>query len=146
MWEPQLWPLDHLCGLMVRVYGYRSRSPGFDSQRYQIFWEVLEQGPLSLVSITEELLEWQSSGSGSRKPRLTAMEIHVCERLKSELHLKVIIMVLGSGMCLCVSKHIQFPASWCCTYRKPKLVKSTFVSRRCLGLQFSGAGHYWSFI
>jgi hypothetical protein len=29
----------------------------------------LERGPLSLVSITEELLEWKSSGSGSRKPR-----------------------------------------------------------------------------
>jgi hypothetical protein len=28
----------------------------------------LEQVPLSLVSITEELLEWKSSGSGSRKP------------------------------------------------------------------------------
>jgi hypothetical protein len=30
----------------------------------------LEQGPLSLVRITEELLEWISSGSGSIKPRL----------------------------------------------------------------------------
>jgi hypothetical protein len=30
----------------------------------------LERGPLSLVRIIEELLEWQSSGSGSRKPRL----------------------------------------------------------------------------
>jgi hypothetical protein len=32
---------------------------GFDSQRYQIFWEVvgLERGPLSLVSTIEELLE-----------------------------------------------------------------------------------------
>jgi hypothetical protein len=30
----------------------------------------LERGPLSLVSVTEELLEWKSSGSGSRKPRL----------------------------------------------------------------------------
>jgi hypothetical protein len=27
----------------------------------------LERGPLSLVSITEELLEWKISGSGSRK-------------------------------------------------------------------------------
>jgi hypothetical protein len=38
----------------------------FDSQRYQIFWEVvgLEQGPHSLVSTTEELLERKSSGSG----------------------------------------------------------------------------------
>jgi hypothetical protein len=37
---------------------------GFDS-RYQIFWEVvgLERGPLSLVRIIEELLEWKSSGS-----------------------------------------------------------------------------------
>jgi hypothetical protein len=51
---------------MVRVPGYRSRGPGFDSQRYQIFWEVvgLERGLLSLVSIIEELLEWKSSGSG----------------------------------------------------------------------------------
>jgi hypothetical protein len=29
-----------------------------------------ERGPLSLVSTTEELLEWKSSGSGSRNPRL----------------------------------------------------------------------------
>jgi hypothetical protein len=33
----------------------------------------LERGPLSLMSITEKLLELKSSGSGSRKPRLTAM-------------------------------------------------------------------------
>jgi hypothetical protein len=35
----------------------------------------LERCPLSLVSITEELLEWKSSGSGSRKPTLTAIGI-----------------------------------------------------------------------
>jgi hypothetical protein len=29
--------LDGLCGLGVRLPGYRSRGPGFDSQRYQIF-------------------------------------------------------------------------------------------------------------
>jgi hypothetical protein len=52
--------------LVVRVYGYRSRGPGFDSRPYQIFWEVggLERGPLSLVTTSEELLEWKSSGSG----------------------------------------------------------------------------------
>jgi hypothetical protein len=52
---------DRLCGLVVRVLGYRSRGPLFDSWRYQIFWEVvaLEWGPLSLVRITEELLEWK---------------------------------------------------------------------------------------
>jgi hypothetical protein len=39
---------------------------GFDSRRYQIFWEVvgLERSPLSLVRITEELLGRNSSGSG----------------------------------------------------------------------------------
>jgi hypothetical protein len=58
--------VDRLCGLVVRVPGYRSRGPGFDSRLYQIFWEVvgLERGPLSLVRIIEELLEWKNSGSG----------------------------------------------------------------------------------
>jgi hypothetical protein len=48
-----------LCGLVVRVPGYRLGDPGFHSWRYQIFGEVegLERGPLSLVRITEELLE-----------------------------------------------------------------------------------------
>jgi hypothetical protein len=58
---------DRLCGLVVRVSGYRSRGPRFDSRSYQIFWEVrvgLEPGPLSLVRTVEELLEWKSSGSG----------------------------------------------------------------------------------
>jgi hypothetical protein len=55
-----------LCGLLVRVPGYRSRGRGFDSRRYQIFREVvgLERGPLSLLSTTEELLRRNSSGSG----------------------------------------------------------------------------------
>jgi hypothetical protein len=33
---------DRLCGLVVRVLGYRSRGPGFDFRRYQIFWEVVD--------------------------------------------------------------------------------------------------------
>jgi hypothetical protein len=36
----------------------------------------LERGPLSLMSITEELLEWKSRGSGSRQSRLSAVGIH----------------------------------------------------------------------
>jgi hypothetical protein len=57
---------DRLCGLVVRVPGYRSRNPGFHSRRYQIFWEVvgLERGPLGLVSTIEQLLGRNSSGSG----------------------------------------------------------------------------------
>ena len=51
--------IDRLCGLVVRVSGYRYRGLGFDSRRYQIFWVVvgLERGPRSLVRSTEELLE-----------------------------------------------------------------------------------------
>jgi len=55
---------DRLCGLVVRVSGYRYRGSGFDPRRNQIFWVVvgLERGPLSLVSLVrsiEELLEWK---------------------------------------------------------------------------------------
>jgi hypothetical protein len=44
----------------------QTQSPGFDSRRYLIIWEVvgLERGPLSLVSTIEELLGRKSSGSG----------------------------------------------------------------------------------
>jgi hypothetical protein len=50
----------------LRIPGYRSRGPGFDSRCCQIFWETvgLELSPLSLVSTTEELLGRNSSGSG----------------------------------------------------------------------------------
>jgi hypothetical protein len=56
---------NRLCGLVVRVPGYRFRGPGFDSRRCQIFWEVmgLERGPHSLERITVELLERNRSGS-----------------------------------------------------------------------------------
>jgi hypothetical protein len=41
---------------VVRVLGYGSRDPGFDSRHYQIFSEVvgLERGPLRLVRIMEK--------------------------------------------------------------------------------------------
>jgi hypothetical protein len=57
--RPPLWSSGQSSWLQIQ------RS-GFDSRRYQIFWEVvgLEQGPLSLVSTTEELLGRKSSGSG----------------------------------------------------------------------------------
>jgi hypothetical protein len=46
-------------GLLVRVTGYRSRGPEFDSRYYQTFLQVvgLQEGPLFLVKIIEEPLE-----------------------------------------------------------------------------------------
>jgi hypothetical protein len=55
---PPLWSSGQSSWLQIQS--------GFDSRRYQIFWEVvcLEQGPLSLVSTIEELLGRKSSVSG----------------------------------------------------------------------------------
>jgi hypothetical protein len=51
-------PMDRLCGLVVRVLGYRSGGqgsiPGTTRKRKVV---GLERGPLSLVSTTEELLD-----------------------------------------------------------------------------------------
>jgi hypothetical protein len=79
---------DRLCGLVVRVPGYRSRGPEFDSQRHHIFWEVvgLERGPLSIVSITKKLLEWKSNRSGSRKVRLMAVGICCADHKTPSIH------------------------------------------------------------
>jgi hypothetical protein len=57
--------MDRLCGLVVRVLGYRSGDPGSipgtTEKKYRKNTEKkvvgLERGPLSLVSTTEELLD-----------------------------------------------------------------------------------------
>jgi hypothetical protein len=56
--RPPLWSSGQSSWLQIQ-------SSGFDSRRYEIFWEVvgLERGTLSLVSTIEELLERKSSGS-----------------------------------------------------------------------------------
>jgi hypothetical protein len=46
-----------ICGLVVRVLDYRCGGLGFDSRALQKKVVGLEQGPLSLVSTTEELLD-----------------------------------------------------------------------------------------
>jgi hypothetical protein len=53
-------------GHVIRVSGYSSGGPGFDSRALQRKKKVvgLERGPLSLVSTTEELLGRNSSRSG----------------------------------------------------------------------------------
>jgi hypothetical protein len=50
--------LDRLCGLVVRVLGYRSGGPGSipgTTRKKKVVG--LERGPLSLASTTEELLD-----------------------------------------------------------------------------------------
>jgi hypothetical protein len=54
--------MDRLCGLVVRVPGYRSGGPGsipgttrFSEEKKTVVG--LERGPLNLVSTTEELLD-----------------------------------------------------------------------------------------
>jgi hypothetical protein len=75
--------IDRLCGLVVRVLGYRSRGPGSipgSTRKKKVVG--LERGPLSLVSATEELLDRKVVGSclenreygrrdSSRRPRGT---------------------------------------------------------------------------
>jgi hypothetical protein len=48
---------DRLCGLVVRVLGYRSGGPGSIPGTTKKKLVGLERGPLSLVSTTEELLD-----------------------------------------------------------------------------------------
>jgi hypothetical protein len=57
--RPPLWSTGQSSWLQIQ-------RPGLDSRRYQVFWEVvgLKQGPFSIVSTSEELLERKSSGSG----------------------------------------------------------------------------------
>jgi hypothetical protein len=48
---------DRLCGLVVRVLGYRSRDPGSIPGTTRKKVMGLERGPLSLMSTTEEVLD-----------------------------------------------------------------------------------------
>jgi hypothetical protein len=48
---------DCLCGIVVRVLGYRSGGPGSIPGTTQKKVVGLERGPLSLVSTIEELLD-----------------------------------------------------------------------------------------
>jgi hypothetical protein len=52
-----LYVIARLCGLVVRVLGYRSGGPGSIPSTIKKNVVGLERGPLSLVSTTEELLD-----------------------------------------------------------------------------------------
>jgi hypothetical protein len=59
MHRPPLWSSD-------QSFWLQSQRSGFDYRRYKIFCKIvgLERGPVSLVSIIEELLGRKSSGCG----------------------------------------------------------------------------------
>jgi hypothetical protein len=57
----------------------------------------LKRGPLSLVRITEELLEWKSSRSGSRKSRLTAVGIRCADYVTPLSENLALTLPIGSG-------------------------------------------------
>jgi hypothetical protein len=52
-----IWLEDRLCGLVVRVLGYRSGGPGSIPGTTRKKVVGLVRGPLSLMSTTEELLD-----------------------------------------------------------------------------------------
>jgi hypothetical protein len=54
---------DRLCGLVVRVLGYRSRGPGSIPGTIKKKVMGLERGALSLVSTSEELLDIKVAAS-----------------------------------------------------------------------------------
>jgi hypothetical protein len=66
---------DRLCGLVVRVLGYRSGGPGSIPGNTRKKSVGLERGPLSLVSTTEELLD-RKVASPVQKTENTAIGIH----------------------------------------------------------------------
>jgi hypothetical protein len=71
--RPPLWSSGQMSWVQIQ------RS-GFDSRRYQIFWELvgLEWGPLGPVSTIEELLGKKSSGFGLENEN-TAVGIHCAD-------------------------------------------------------------------
>jgi hypothetical protein len=98
------------CCLVVGVPGYRSRGLGFDSRRYQILWEItgLKRGPLSLVWIIKEIFEWKSSGSRSRKSRLTAVGIRFADHATSSIRKSCqpsLIQSQNVTACTLISQH-----------------------------------------
>jgi hypothetical protein len=61
----------------------------------------LERGPLSLLSVSEELVEWKHSGSESRKPRLTAEGIRCADQATPSIRrIKVCTNFAGKGQSL----------------------------------------------
>jgi hypothetical protein len=88
--------MDRLCGMVVRVPGFRSGGPGFDSRHYKTKVVGLERGPLSLVSATEELLGSNSRGSGLES-REYGLGIRHADHVAPSIRKKLALTSLTSG-------------------------------------------------
>jgi hypothetical protein len=77
---------DRLCGLVVRVLGYRSGDPSSISDTTRNKKVVgLERGPLSLVSTTEELLN-RKVAAPVQKTENTAVGIRHADHVAPFIH------------------------------------------------------------
>jgi hypothetical protein len=77
---------DRLCGLVVRVLGYRSGGPGSipgTTRKKKV--AGLERGSLSLVSTTEELLDRKVTAP-VYKPENTAVGIRHADHVAPLIH------------------------------------------------------------
>jgi hypothetical protein len=104
LWPP-LWSSDQSSCLQIQ------RS-GFNYRHYQISLEVvgLEQGPLSLVSTTEELLERKSSGSGLENRDCSHRDLSWWPRVTLYPQ-KLALTSLTSGVCLVGIVHSRIKAT-----------------------------------
>jgi hypothetical protein len=91
----KLWSHDRLCSLVVRVRGYRSGGPGFDSRALQEKKVVgLERGPL--VCTAEELFGRNSKGF-CQKSENTAVGIRHADNVAPSIRKKWALTSLTSG-------------------------------------------------
>jgi hypothetical protein len=88
---------DRLCGLVVRVLGYRSGGPGsIPSTTKKKKVVGLERGPLSLVSTTEEILDRKVAAS-VYKTENTAIGIRHADHVAPSIRKKLAITSPTSG-------------------------------------------------
>jgi hypothetical protein len=80
---------DRLCGLVVRVLGYRSGGPGSLPGTTKKKWVVgLKRDPLSLVSTTEKLLD-RKVAAPVYKTENTAVGIRHADHVEPSIRKKV---------------------------------------------------------
>jgi hypothetical protein len=87
---------DRLCGLVIRVLGYRSGGPGSIPGTTRKKVVDLEWGPFSLVSTTEKLLD-RKVAAPVYKTENTALGIHHADHVAPSIGKKLTITSPTSG-------------------------------------------------